>query len=60
MVTGYAADHRFRLWDLRQLTADDIPGVIEESGRLRDTGYHTRPVSLGCSRGSRSAWWGPC
>ena len=40
------ADFWFRLWDLRRLVADDTPGVIEELGRLRNTRYHDRPVSL--------------
>jgi hypothetical protein len=35
-----------RLWDLRRLVADDTPGVIEALGRLRNTRYHDRPVSL--------------
>ena len=43
---GMEADFWFRLWDLRRLVADDTPGVIEELGRLRNTRYHDRPVSL--------------
>jgi hypothetical protein len=43
---GREADFWFRLWDLRRLVADDTPGVIEALGRLRNTRYHDRPVSL--------------
>ena len=43
---GMEADFWFRLWDLRRLVADDTPGVIEALGRLRNTRYHDRPVSL--------------
>ncbi len=43
---GLEADFWFRLWDVRRLVADDTPGVIEELGRLRNTRYHDRPVSL--------------
>jgi hypothetical protein len=43
---GREADFWFRLWDLRRLVADDTPGVIDALGRLRNTRYHDRPVSL--------------
>ena len=43
---GMEADFWFRLWDLRRLVADDTPGVIDALGRLRNTRYHDRPVSL--------------
>jgi hypothetical protein len=43
---GREADFWFRLWDLRRLVADDTPGVIDALGRLLNTRYHDRPVSL--------------
>lgn len=49
-VPSYYADHAidfwFRLWDIRRLVADDTPAVIDELRKLRNTGYHDRPVSL--------------
>jgi hypothetical protein len=43
---GHAIDFWFRLWDIRRLVTDDTPAVIEELKKLRNTGYHDRPVSL--------------
>lgn len=43
---GMKADFWFRLFDIRRLVDDDTRGVIDEVGRLRNTRYHDRPVSL--------------
>ena len=43
---GHHADFWFRLFDIRRLVSDDTPAVIEEAGKLRNVGYHDRPVSL--------------
>jgi hypothetical protein len=39
-------DFWFRLWDVRRLVADDTLEVVEALKRLRNLGYHDRPVSL--------------
>ena len=36
----------FRLWDIRRLVSDDTLAVIEELGKLRNTGYADMPVSI--------------
>ena len=43
---AHHADFWFRLFDIRRLVSDDTPAVIEEAGKLRNVGYHDRPVSL--------------
>ncbi|MHB1191954.1 MAG: hypothetical protein ACYC6F_02820 [Longimicrobiales bacterium] len=43
---GHHADFWFRLFDIRRLVSDDTPAVIEEAAKLRNVGYHDRPVSL--------------
>jgi len=43
---GHACDFWFRLFDVRRLVSDDTPAVIEEAAKLRNAGYHDRPVSL--------------
>ncbi|HSW29064.1 MAG TPA: hypothetical protein VLH75_06140 [Longimicrobiales bacterium] len=43
---GHACDFWFRLFDVRRLVSDDTPAVIEEAAKLRNVGYHDRPVSL--------------
>ncbi|HRQ77612.1 MAG TPA: hypothetical protein PLY94_03360 [Gemmatimonadaceae bacterium] len=44
--SGRNADCWFLLWDLRRLVHDDTPSVVRELGRLRNTRYHDRPVSI--------------
>ncbi len=36
----------FQLWDIRRLVSDDTLAVVEELGKLRNTGYHDMPVSI--------------
>lgn len=43
---GLACDFWFQLWDIRRLVLDDTPAVVRELAKLRNTGYHDRPVSL--------------
>lgn len=42
----HAVDFWFRLFDLRRIVTGDTVEVIDELGKLRNTGYHDRPVSL--------------
>jgi hypothetical protein len=43
---GLSCDFWFRLFDIRRLVLDDTPSVVAELGRLRNTRYNDRPVSL--------------
>lgn len=43
---GHAVDFWFRLFDLRRIATGDTVEVIAELRKLRNTGYHDRPVSL--------------
>ncbi len=43
---GINCDCWFRLWDIRRLVSDDTLAVIEELGKLRNTGYADMPVSI--------------
>jgi len=43
---GKHADFWFRVGDIRRLVASDTPAVIAQLGKLRNTRYHDRPVSL--------------
>lgn len=43
---GHAVDFWFRLFDLRRIVTGDTVDVIAELGKLRNTRYHDRPVSL--------------
>lgn len=43
---GHAIDFWFRLFDLRRIVTGDTVEVIAELKKLRNTGYHDRPVSL--------------
>jgi len=43
---GHAIDFWFRLFDLRRLITGDTLEVIGELKKLKNTGYHDRPVSL--------------
>lgn len=43
---GHAVDFWFRLFDLRRIVTGDTLDVITELKKLRNTGYHDRPVSL--------------
>ena len=49
-MPGYYADHAidfwFRLFDLRRLVTGDTVEVIAELKKLKNAGYHDRPVSL--------------
>lgn len=42
----YAIDFWFRLFDLRRVVTGDTLEVINELKKLRNAGYHDRPVSL--------------
>jgi hypothetical protein len=44
--TGHPVDFWFRLFDLRRLVTGDTVEVIDELRKLRNRGYHDRPVSL--------------
>ena len=43
---GYAVDFWFRLFDVRRIVTGDTLEVIAELKKLRNAGYHDRPVSL--------------
>ena len=43
---GHAVDFWFRLFDIRRLVTGDTLEVIAELKKLRNAGYHDRPVSL--------------
>lgn len=43
---GHAVDFWFRLFDVRRLVTGDTLEVIAELKKLRNVGYHDRPVSL--------------
>ncbi len=43
---GHAIDFWFRLFDLRRLVTGDTVEVSAELKKLRNTGYHDRPLSL--------------
>lgn len=43
---GHAVDFWFRLFDIRRVVTGDTIDVISELKRLRNAGYHDRPVSL--------------
>jgi hypothetical protein len=53
-VPGYYSDRRqrlecdfwFRLWDIRRLIDNDLPGVLHELRKLRNVRHHDRPVSI--------------
>lgn len=43
---GHAVDFWFRLFDIRRIVTGDTLEVINELKKLRNLGYHDRPVSL--------------
>jgi hypothetical protein len=43
---GHPVDFWFRLFDLRRVVTGDTMEVIDELRKLRNVGYHDRPVSL--------------
>jgi hypothetical protein len=43
---GHAVDFWFRLFDLRRIVTGDTVEVIAELKKLRNAGYHDRPVSI--------------
>jgi hypothetical protein len=45
-IQDHPADFWFRLWDIRRIMSDDTPATIAELKKLRNRGYHDRPVSL--------------